>query len=111
MDDHNTDNAPPTNPREALARLINTSHTNIAWAIRNGPEYPEDLDVAGTFQQLSICAAFLTSIESGLQTVYSEGQAMKSQFEKAQHRINSLETLEPRVKQYEQQALVYTETI
>ena len=111
MGDHNTDNAPLANPREALARLLDTSYTNIAWAIRNGPEYPKDLDVAGTFQQLSTCAAFLTSIESGLQAVYSEGQAMKSQFEKAQHRINSLETLEPRVKQYEQQASAYTETI
>ena len=36
---------------------------------------------------------------------------MKSQLEKAQHRINSLETLKPCIKQYKQQASAYTETI
>jgi hypothetical protein len=111
MGDYNTDNAPLANPRKALAHLLNASYTNIAWAIRNGPKYLKDLDIAGTFQQLSTYTAFLTSIKSGLQAIYSKGQAIKSQFKKAQHRINSLETLEPCVKQYKQQASAYTETI
>ena len=49
MDDYNIDNALPTNPREALARLLNTSYTNIAWAIRNSPKYLEDLNIVGIF--------------------------------------------------------------
>ena len=49
MGDHNIDNAPLANPREALARLLNTSYTNIAWAIKNGPKYLKDLNIAGTF--------------------------------------------------------------
>jgi len=43
------DNTLLMNLREALACLFNTSHTYIAWAIRNGPEYPKDLNMAGTF--------------------------------------------------------------
>jgi len=49
MGDYNMDNTPSTNLREALACLFDTSHTYIAWAIRNGPEYPKDLNMAGTF--------------------------------------------------------------
>jgi hypothetical protein len=66
MGDYNTDNALLVNFYKVLACLFNTSYINIAWAIRNGPEYLKDLNMAGTFQQLSICIAFLTSIESGL---------------------------------------------
>jgi len=66
MGDYNMDNTPSTNLRKALAYLFDTSYTHIAWAIRNGPEYPEDLNVAGTFQHLSICTTFLTSVENGL---------------------------------------------
>ena len=50
MGDYNIDNALLANPREALARLFNTSYTNITWAIRNGPKYPKDLNMAETFQ-------------------------------------------------------------
>jgi len=46
MGDQNT---PLANICEALARLFNTSYTNIAWAIRSGPEYPKDLNMAGIF--------------------------------------------------------------
>jgi hypothetical protein len=49
MGDYNIDNAPLANPYKTLARLLDTSYTNIAWAIRNGPEYLKDLNVAGTF--------------------------------------------------------------
>jgi hypothetical protein len=49
MGNYNIDNAPLANPYEALARLFDTFYTNIAWAIRNGPEYLKDLNVAGTF--------------------------------------------------------------
>jgi hypothetical protein len=66
MGDYNIDNALLANPYKALARLFNTSYTNIAWAIRNGPEYLKDLNMAKTFQQLSICTAFLTNIKNGL---------------------------------------------
>ena len=66
MGDYNTDNVPLVNPYEALARLLNTSYTNIAWAIRNGPKYLKDFNMVKTFQQLSIYVAFLTSIKSGL---------------------------------------------
>ena len=83
MGDYNINNAPLVNPHEALACLLNTFYINITWAIRNGPKYPKDLDVVKTFQQLSTYAAFLTSIENGLQAVYSEGQAIKSQLKKA----------------------------
>ena len=50
MGDYNIDNTPLVNPHKALARLLNTSYTNIAWAIRNGLKYPKDLNMAGTFQ-------------------------------------------------------------
>ena len=66
MGDYNIDNAPLANPYKALARLFNTSYINIAWAIRNSPKYLKDLNMAGTFQQLSIYVAFLTSIENSL---------------------------------------------
>ena len=46
MGDHNIDNAPLANPREALARLLDTSYTNITWAIRNGLKYLKDLNMA-----------------------------------------------------------------
>jgi hypothetical protein len=49
MGDYNIDNALLVNPYEVLACLLDTSYTNIAWAIRNGFEYLKDLDVAGTF--------------------------------------------------------------
>jgi hypothetical protein len=49
MGDHNIDNAPLANPHEVLARLFNTFYINIAWVIRNGPEYLKDLNVAGIF--------------------------------------------------------------
>jgi len=81
MGDYNMDNTSLTNTCEALAYSFDTSHTNIAWAIRNGPEYPKDLNVAGTFQHLSIYTTFLTSVKSGLQTVYNKGQTAKSQLE------------------------------
>jgi len=66
MGNHNIDNTPLMNLREALAYLFDTSHTYIAWVIRNGPEYPKDLNVAGTFQYLSIYITFLTSVKNGL---------------------------------------------
>jgi hypothetical protein len=50
MGDYNIDNALLANPYKALACLFNTFYTNIAWAIRNGPEYLKDLNMAGTFQ-------------------------------------------------------------
>ena len=49
MGDYNIDNAPLANPREVLACFLNTSYTNITWAIRNGLKYPKDLNIAGTF--------------------------------------------------------------
>jgi hypothetical protein len=49
MGDHNIDNALLANPYKALARLFDTSYTNIAWAIRNGSKYLKDLNIAGTF--------------------------------------------------------------
>jgi hypothetical protein len=66
MGDYNIDNAPLANPYKALARLLDTSYTNIAWAIRNGFKYPKDLNIVGTFQQLSIYTAFLINIKNGL---------------------------------------------
>ena len=66
MGNYNIDNTPLVNPYKVLARLFNTSYTNIAWAIRNGPKYLKDLNITGTFQQLFIYTAFLTSIKSGL---------------------------------------------
>ena len=66
MGDYNIDNTLLTNTRKALAYSFNTSYTNIAWAIRNGPKYPKDLNVVGTFQHLSMYITFLTSIKSGL---------------------------------------------
>jgi len=60
------DNTLLINLREALACLFNISHTYIAWVIRNGLEYPKDLNMAGTFQHLSIYITFLTSVENGL---------------------------------------------
>jgi hypothetical protein len=49
MGDYNIDNALLANPYKAFAHLLNTSYTNITWAIRNGPEYLKDLNMAGTF--------------------------------------------------------------
>ena len=66
MGNYNIDNAPLANPREALVRLLDISYTNITWAIRNGPKYLKDLNMAKTFQQLFIYIAFLTSIKNGL---------------------------------------------
>jgi hypothetical protein len=66
MGDYNIDNTPLANPHKVLACLLNTFYTNIAWAIRNGPKYLKDLNMAETFQQLSIYTAFLTSIKNGL---------------------------------------------
>ena len=50
MGDYNIDNALLANPREVLARLFDIFYINITWAIRNGPEYPKDLNVVRTFQ-------------------------------------------------------------
>jgi hypothetical protein len=50
MGDYNIDNTPLANPHKALAYLFNTFYTNITWAIRNGPEYLKDFNMAGTFQ-------------------------------------------------------------
>jgi len=66
MGDYNIDNTPLTNPCKALAYLFNTFYTYITWAIRSGPEYPKDLNIAGTFQHLSIYITFLTSVKNGL---------------------------------------------
>jgi hypothetical protein len=49
MGDYNIDNAPLANPYKALARLLDTSYTNIAWAIGNSPKYLKDFNIAGTF--------------------------------------------------------------
>jgi hypothetical protein len=49
MGDYNIDNALLVNPYKVLVCLLDTSYTNIAWVIRNGPEYLKDLNVAGTF--------------------------------------------------------------
>jgi len=49
MGDYNIDNTLLMNLYKALACLFNTSHTYIAWVIRNSPEYPKDLNMAGTF--------------------------------------------------------------
>ena len=65
MGNYNINNTLLVNPYKILAHLLNTSYTNIAWAIRNGLKYLKDLNIIGTFQQLSIYTAFLTSIESG----------------------------------------------
>jgi hypothetical protein len=83
MGDYNINNAPLVNPYKVLTRLLNIFYTNIAWAIRNSPKYLKDLNITGTFQQLSIYIAFLTSIKNSLQAIYSKGQAIKSQLKKA----------------------------
>jgi hypothetical protein len=49
MGDYNTDNTLLVNPYKVLTRLFNISYINIAWVIRNGPEYPNDLNMVGTF--------------------------------------------------------------
>ena len=49
MGDYNIDNAPLVNSRKVLAYLFNTFYINIAWAIRNGPEYLKDLNIAEPF--------------------------------------------------------------
>jgi hypothetical protein len=49
MGDYNIDNALLANPCKTLTRLLDASYTNITWAIRNGPEYLKDLNMAGTF--------------------------------------------------------------
>ena len=49
MGDYNINNALLVNPYKTLARLLDTFYTNIAWAIRNGPKYLKDLNMAGTF--------------------------------------------------------------
>ena len=66
MGDYNINDAPLTNPREALTCLFNTFYTNIAWVIRNGPKYLKDFNIAETFQQFFIYIAFLISVKSGL---------------------------------------------
>ena len=66
MGNHNINNTPLANPHETLTRLLNTFYTNITWAIRNGPEYLKDLNIAKTFQQLSIYTTFLINIKNGL---------------------------------------------
>ena len=72
MGDYNIDNTPLANPYKALTRLFNIFYINITWVIRNGLKYLKDLNIAKTFQQLSIYIAFLTSIKSGLQAIYSK---------------------------------------
>ena len=49
MGNYNIDNAPLVNPCKVLTYLFNTFYINITWAIRNGPEYLKDLNIAGTF--------------------------------------------------------------
>ena len=49
MGNYNINNALLVNSYKALARLLNTFYTNIAWVIRNGPKYLKDLNIAGTF--------------------------------------------------------------
>jgi hypothetical protein len=49
MGDYNIDNAPLANPYKVFTYLLNTSYTNIAWVIRNGPKYLKDFNMAGTF--------------------------------------------------------------
>jgi hypothetical protein len=49
MGDYNIDNALLVNRYKVLTCLFDISYTNIAWAIRNGPEYLKDLNVAETF--------------------------------------------------------------
>jgi hypothetical protein len=66
MGDYNIDNALLVNPYKVLACLFDIFYTNIAWAIRNSPKYLKDFNIAGTFQQLSIYIAFLTSIKNSL---------------------------------------------
>ena len=66
MGDYNINNTLLANSCEVLARFLDASYINIAWAIRNGPKYLKDLNIARTFQQFSIYTAFLTSIKSGL---------------------------------------------
>ena len=66
MGDYNIDDALLANPHEALVRLFNISYINIAWAIRNGPKYLKDPNIAETFQQFFICVVFLISIKSSL---------------------------------------------
>jgi hypothetical protein len=66
MGDYNIDNALLVTPYKALICLLNASYTNITWVIRNSLKYLKDLNIAGTFQQLFIYIAFLTSIKSGL---------------------------------------------
>jgi hypothetical protein len=66
MGDYNINNTLLANPYKALARLFNTFYTNIAWAIRNGPKYLKDFNIAGTFQQLFIYIAFLINIKNSL---------------------------------------------
>ena len=100
------------NTRETLARLFDTTHTNIAWAIRNGPEYPKNFDIEQISQHL---IPFLTSIENGFQIAYNEAWNMDTQLGEAQQRNYALElrnnTLELRVQQHEQQALMHADTI
>jgi hypothetical protein len=79
MGDYNIDNTLSANIYKVLACLFNTSYTHISWEIRSSLEYPKDLNMAETFQYLSIYTTFLTSIKSGLQAIYNEGQTVKSQ--------------------------------
>ena len=66
ISNYNIDNTPLINPREALTCLFKTSYTYITQVIRSSLEYPKDLNMAGTFQHLSIYITFLTSIKNGL---------------------------------------------
>jgi len=66
MGNYNIDNTPLINLRKALTCLFKTSYTYIAWVIKSGSEYPKDLNVAGTFQHLSIYITFLTNVKNGL---------------------------------------------
>jgi hypothetical protein len=49
MGDYNIDNTLLVNPYKALACLLDTFYTNIAWVIRKGFKYLKDLNIAGTF--------------------------------------------------------------
>src|SRR5438046_7002494 len=52
--------------------------------VRNGPKYPKNFDMEKISQHLAPCEAFLTSIKTSFQTVYTEGQNAKTQLEETQ---------------------------
>src|SRR5438045_9592312 len=76
---------------EMLAQLFDTSHANIAWAVRNGAKYPDNFNMEKNSQHLAPCAALLTSIETSFQTVYSDAQNAKTTLDETQQQCDPID--------------------